>query len=214
MTVWAVRGGILALDAVGDDHHVGKVAPVALVLLGEDDEAVEGMDILGVTLVHEPVGHAPEALAAILDALEAGEMDLQHLLAPVLDLRKEAGVVAEHGHGDVGLFLHQELGQPPAVKPFLDRERECFDEEILAVRGLVVDAEVHLADGRVHGEGRCLAALVRGGDDDVIAVPDQPVGLVRQHFFHAGRPVCPGDEVEEFHGNNVSRTCRMNDIMT
>ena len=52
-------GGILALDAVGDDHHVGKVAPVALVFLGEDDEAVEGMDILGVALVHEPVGHAP-----------------------------------------------------------------------------------------------------------------------------------------------------------
>ena len=39
-----------------------------------------------------------------------------------------------------------------------------------------------------------------GGDDDVISMRDEPIGLVRQHFFHAGRPVSPGDEVEEFHG--------------
>ena len=126
-------------------------------------------------------------------------MDFQDLLAAVLDPGQEPHVIAEHGDGDVGLFLHQERLEPAPVPELFQREQRRFLEEMAAVRRFVIDAQVHHPDGRVHGESRRLAALVGGGDGDVISVADQPVRLVGQHLFHAGGPVGTGDEVEEFH---------------
>ena len=191
---------------VGNDPQIRELRPVALVLFGQDDEAVVAGRQLLILPAAETVDQGPEPAAAILEALEAGKMDFQHLAAAVRDPGQQVHLVAEHRDCDVGADLRKLGRQRAAMPPLLGRVVQQFVQQRTAIVAFIVDSQIKLRNPRVQRERIRPPQLVGRQDRHRIAVRREPVRLVGQHPLHPGRPVESVDAVNEVHGVSVVLT--------
>ena len=194
-------GGLLRAmgQGVGDDGHIGQIAPIPHILPGQDDKTVVSLHVPQIFPAHQPVRQTPQALPAVLQPLEPREMDFQHLGAAVVDAGEESDFVAEHGDRHVRAERFQQPGKPAAMAELFPRILQQFVGQALPVVLLIMDPEIDPPDLVVKGEGVGPPVLIRRDDGHFMPVGGQPVGLVGQDPFHPGGAVGAGYAVDYYH---------------
>ena len=126
-------------------------------------------------------------------------MDFQYLGAAVLHGREQIHFVTEHGHGDVRTEFFQRLFQQFPMSLLLERVVDHLVQQRSSVVIFITDGKIPDLDFLVQRKCKRPSLLLCGQDRDFMSMPDQPVGLVRQHPLHPCRPVETGDVIDNAH---------------
>ena len=161
---------------VGDDLDVGQVAPIAPVLMGEDDELVEPSHDPLVLMCTPLVYQSQQSFPAVLQPEELAVVQLEHLLAAVLDVGDEGGFRGIERHDDVGLLLLEQCRQLALVLSPLAQVARDLDPCPFVVVVRIVDVQVGHPHVLRKGIERRTMVLVGGDDGDLPARELRQVG--------------------------------------
>ncbi len=185
---------------IGNDRQIGKCAPVAGIFPGQYHETVETANDAFILPGAEAVGQSQQPATIVLQAEILVEMQFQHFLASILDLRDKRGLRRIERHHNVGFFFHQQSRQPLPVHTTLVEVRQDLGHGVSAIVGLVVHVQIHHPHFRREGIERRTAVLVGGHDHQLtVATGHPPAQLVEQDPLHAARIVDIRYAIDQFH---------------